>query len=99
MARQVSTDDIRQMNEIYYQCKNYSEVARQTGWSAATVRKYIDKNFVPVVEEEIIRFDLNKDMPKFSTKIFEGVDNYGTLCELSNEEVIEILSLWRELTI
>ena len=41
MARRVSVDDIRQMNEIYYQCKSYAETARQTGWSASTVKNYI----------------------------------------------------------
>lgn len=99
MTRRVSVDDIRQMNEIYYQCKTYTEVARQTGWSAATVRKYIDKNFVPITEEQIRRFNPKTDLPEFSTKMFEGIQNYGDLCVLSNEEKIEIEELWKEITI
>lgn len=99
MARRVSVDDIRQMNEIYYQCKSYAETARQTGWSAATVRNYIDKNFSPIMEDKIHRFDPNTEMPEFSTAVFEGVDNYGTLCCLSEEEVAEIIELWKEISL
>ena len=97
MARRVSVDDIRQMNEIYYKCKSYAETARQTGWSAATVRNYIDKNFSPVLENKIHRFDPNTEMPEFSTEIFEGIENWGDLCVLSDEEKIEIVELWEEI--
>lgn len=97
MARRVSVDDIRQMNEIYYKCKSYAETARQTGWSAATVRNYIDKNFSPVMENKIHRFDPNTEMPEFSTEIFEGIENWGDLCVLSDEEKIEIVELWEEI--
>ena len=97
MARRVSVDDIRQMNEIYYKCKSYAETARQTGWSAATVRNYIDKNFSPVLEDKIHRFDPNTEMPEFSTEIFEGIENWGDLCVLSDEEKIEIVELWEEI--
>lgn len=99
MARRVSVDDIRQMNEIYYQCKSYAETARQTGWSAATVRNYIDKNFSPVLEDKIHRFDPNTEMPEFSTETFEGVENWGSLCVLSDEEKIEIVELWEEIVL
>ena len=99
MARKVTVDDIRKMNEIYYQCKNYAETARQTGWSAATVRSYIDKNFSPVLEDQIHRFDPDTEMPEFSTAMFEGVENYGDLCTLSDEEKIEIVELWKEIVL
>lgn len=97
MARRVTIDDIRQMNEIYYQCKSYAETARQTGWSASTVRSYIDKNFSPILEENIHRFDPDTEMPEFSTDIFAGVENFGDLCELSEDEQVEIVDLWREI--
>ncbi len=99
MARRVSVDDIRQMNEIYYQCKSYAETARQTGWSAATVRNYIDKNFSPILEDKIRRFDPNTDLSDFSTIMFEGVENWGSLCVLSDEEKIEIVQLWEEIVL
>ena len=99
MARRVSVDDIRQMNEIYYKCKSYAETARQTGWSASTVRTYIDKNFSPVLEDKIHRFDPDTEMPEFSTEMFEGIENYGDLCVLSEKEKIEIVDLWKEIVI
>lgn len=99
MARRVSVDDIRQMNEIYYQCKSYAETARQTGWSASTVRSYIDKNFSPVLEDNIHRFNPDTELPEFSTKMFEGVENYGDLCVLTDEEKIEIVKLWEEIVL
>ena len=99
MARRVSVDDIRQMNEIYYQCKSYAETARQTGWSAATVRNYIDKNFSPVLEDKIHRFDPDTEMPEFSTTMFEGVENWGDLFVLSDEEKLEIIKLWEEIVL
>lgn len=99
MARRVTTDDIRQINEIYYKCKNYSETARQTGWSASTVKNYIDPNFSPVDVSTIRRFDMEKDMPEFSTAIFEGVDNFGDLCVLSDDERVGIVELWKELEV
>ena len=99
MARRITVDDIRQINEIYYKCKSYAETARQTGWSAATVRNYVDKNFSPVLEDEVRRFDPNTDLSPFSTEIFEGVDNYGELCALTDAERLEIVELWREIVI
>ena len=99
MARRVSVDDIRQMDEIYYQCKSYAETARQTGWSASTVRSYIDKNFSPVLEDNIHRFNPDTELPEFSTKMFEGVENYGDLCVLTDEEKIEIVKLWEEIVL
>lgn len=99
MARRVSIEDIRHINELYYKYKNYAEVARQTGWSAATVRNYVDLNFSPVIEDNIRRFDPEKDMPTFSTAMFEGVENYGDLCILSDEEKDEIKELWEEIAI
>lgn len=99
MARKVTVDDIRQMNEIYYQCKSYAETARQTGWATSTVRNYIDKNFSPVLEDKIHRFDPDTEMPIFSTAIFEGVENLGDLCVLSDDEKLEIAKLWEEIVI
>lgn len=99
MAKRVTIEDIRQMNEIYYHCKSYAETARQTGWSAATVRNYIDKNFVPTVAENICRFNPKTDLPDFSIAAFRDIDNYGDLCHLSEAEIAEIKLLWEELPI
>lgn len=98
MARKVTTDDIKQFNELYYKHKSYAEVARLTGWSSSTVSKYVDKNYAPAAESDIKRFDISM-MPTFSTITFETVDNLGELCVLSDEEKEEIKELWKELAI
>lgn len=97
MAR-VTSEDILHMNEIYYKTRVFAEVARQTGFSASTVRKYVDINWKPVVSESIIRFDMD-ELPEFDTTCFKGIDNYGDLCVLTEREQEEMKELWKELAV
>ena len=97
MAR-VTSEDILRMNEIYYKTHVFAEVARQTGFSASTVRKYVDVNWRPVVSENIIRFEMD-DLPEFDTTCFKGIDNYGDLCVLTEHEQEEMKELWKELAV
>lgn len=96
----VTSEDILRMNEIYYKTRVFAEVARQTGFSASTVRKYVDVNWKPIVSEEIVIFNMN-DIPDFkeAVKCFRGVDNYGDLCVLTEQEREEIKELWKELAV
>ena len=100
MASKVTNEDILRINELYYKHKTYAEVARQTGFSAGTVKKYVIKGWEPIVTENIIRFDIAQ-LPDFTkaAEIFRGIDNYGNLCVLTDLEVEEIKELWRELAI
>ena len=97
MAR-VTSEDILRMNEIYYKTHVFAEVARQTGFSASTVRKYVDVNWKPVINENIVKFDLN-DLPDFDATLFEHIDNYGAICILNDEEIVQIRELWKELSV
>ena len=100
MAKRVTNEDIINFNTIYYKTKNYSQVARETGFSASTVKKYIDKNWEPVKTENIIRFALVNLPNLFEVApLFRGVENYGDLCVLSEEEKEEMKSLWEELAV
>lgn len=100
MANRVTSEDILRMNEIYYKTHVFAEVARQTGFSASTVRKYVDVNWKPVVSEEIVIFNVN-DVPDFreAVKCFRGVSNYGDLCVLTEQEREGIKELWKELAV
>lgn len=98
MAKKVTTEDILKMNELYFKYKTYAEVARQTGFSASTVSKYIDKNWKPVEAANVKKFDLSM-LPDFSSAQFVGVDNYGDLCVLTEREQEKIKELWGELAI
>lgn len=99
MAR-VTSEDILRMNEIYYKTHVFAEVARQTGFSASTVRKYVDVNWKPVELENIERFDINT-LPDFreAVQLFRGIENYGYLCVLTSLEKEEIKKLWEELSV
>ena len=100
MARKVTNEDIIHINELYYKHKVYAEVARQTGFSASTVKKYVIPGWQPVVETEIVRFDMNI-LPDFqkAVEVFRGVQNYGNLCVLTDFEKEEIKELWKELVV
>ena len=98
MATKVTNEDIIRMNEIYYKVHTYAETARQTGFSASTVKKYIIPNWQPVEQQNIVRFEW-VEIPDFDDGIFRDVDNYGDLCVLTEGEQQEIKELWRELSI
>lgn len=97
MARKVQKEDIILMNDLYYKLHTYAAVARETGFSASTVSKYIDKNYKPVNKENIKRF--TGDLPEFSLDIFQSVEKLGDLCILSEEEKEEMKELWEEMSI
>ena len=97
MAR-VTSEDILRMNEIYYKTHVFAEVARQTGFSASTVRKYVDVNWKPVELDKIIKFDLN-NLPEFDTTPFKHVSDYGAMCILDDEEIDQIHELWKGLAV
>ena len=100
MASKVTNEDILRINELYYKHKTYAEVARQTGFAASTVKKYVIPNWEPVKTDNIIRFDL-VNLPDFSeaTELFRGVENYGDLCILDESEKEELKELWKELAV
>lgn len=100
MASKVTNEDILRINELYYKHKVYAEVARQTGFSASTVKKYVDKNWTPVQAEKLIHFDIAQ-LPDFTSaaELFRGISNYGNLCVLTELEKKEIKTLWEELSI
>ena len=41
----ITPEIAEQINEIYYQCKNKSQTAKQIGCSAATISRYILKDY------------------------------------------------------
>ncbi len=100
MANKVTNEDILRINEIYYKTKVYAETARQTGFSASTVKKYVIPGWKPVAIENVIHFNL-AELPNFTSaaELFQGINNYGNLCILTQTEQEEIKNLWKELAI
>lgn len=108
MARTVVTQGmIEQMNELYLQIGTYAGVSRAMGGtpSASTVKKYIIEGYVS--KEEIMKNrklfaqerlnELDNIKENFWDKFC--IENWGSLCVLSEEEISEITELWNEITI
>lgn len=90
MSRKVTNDDILKINRLYSKNHNYSQTARETGFSAGTVKKYIMKDFV--------------DPDTLETKPFSSVIRPIEQIEvvwdlLTEDEQDEIEELWREISI
>ena len=92
----ITQKEIKEINRLYLQLKTYAAVARATGFSPATVKKYVIKDYVEADESNFIRFD--RPLPDFDSSMFRGND-WGTLCLLSEEEEQEIRELWKELDV
>lgn len=92
----VKNDDIKQMNELYLKYKTYAAVARETGFSPSTVKKYIKKDYQAEESLPIKRFE--RPLPEFDPSIFR-IEDWGELCVLSKEEVEGIKELWKELAL
>ncbi len=92
----ITQKEIREINRLYAELKTYAAVARATGFSPATVKKYVIKDWKDVDESKFIRFD--QPLPEFDSSIFRG-DDWGDLCLLSPEEEQEIYKLWEELDV
>ena len=101
MARFVITQDkIIEINELYLKIGTYAGVSRELGGSPSptTVKKYIIPGYMS--KENINRKTFHKDdLPEFAIDLFNGVDNWGDLCRLSEDEKKEVKELWNELLI
>ena len=94
MARKVTEEDKVIMNELYIKLKTYAAVARETGFSPTTVKRYIIQNYVPKDSIQKNKFDL--EIPSIDYDLFK-VEDFGLLCVLSKEEKNEIEELWKEM--
>ena len=99
MARvKINNEVIKEINESYLELKTYAAVARKVGVSPSTVKKYVIPNYKPL-EELPQRTFIREDYPEFSPKMFEGIENWGELCVLSDDEKKEIEELWEEMVL
>ena len=57
MATRITEEDKININELYLKHKTYAEVARQTGFSPSTVKKYVIPNYVSKDSLKITKFN------------------------------------------
>lgn len=100
MARTITNEQIIEMNELYLKIKTYAGVSRAMGGSPSptTVKKYIIPNYISKENRNLKVFHKD-DLPEFAIETFNGVDNWGDLCLLSQNEQEGIKKLWDELLI
>jgi len=91
----VTPPDIIRMNELYKQLGSFAGVARATGFSASTVKKYVDVNYIPPQERTIVRFE--GDLPQVIDVLRFKDEDWSELCLLSDDEKTDIQRLWEEL--
>lgn len=92
----VSPEDIIKFNDLYLELKTYAGVARETGFSASTVKKYIIKDYVPAEKIETQKF--SGDLPEFVPEIFRKQD-WVSFLDMTEEEYEEIKELWKEMSL
>ena len=92
--RVVTPSDRKRINDLYVQLHTYAAVARETGFSPATVKKYIIDGYKREEDRNYKRF--NQRLPEFDETFFMGKD-WGPLCELTEVEMRDIMDLWEEL--
>ena len=94
-AKRVTNEDILKINQIYAEVGTYAETARQTGFSASTVKKYINPNF-SLVEQTPEKIEFNHmNPPDYPKTGFE----WRELMLLSPEEIEQITELRKEVLI
>ena len=95
MAKRVTQEDIIRFNELYHtKYHTYAAVARETGFSAGTVSKYIKTDYTPIAELQVkkVTLDIVPTDKSFLT-------NRSKLSILSEVEKAEMEELWKELSI
>ena len=92
MANRVTQEDIIKFNKLYLQYKTYAAVARETGFSATTVKKYIIQNFAAVPTTKF------EGSTKLKTGIFKEC-SWDNLLDLSDKEKEEMEILRKEVNL
>lgn len=85
MARKVTTEDIAAINAAYAKHKTYSGAAKETGWSASTVKKYIVEGTPSV--------STSRTSEPISPAAVKRSEDWGYWLKLTEEEVREIEKL------
>ena len=96
MAKRITEEEKKRINELYIIYHNYSEVARQVGCAPSTVKKYVIKDYKSEPEKVDDIIFLEEDIPEqIDLNPFIKSNNFGEFCTLTEEEE-NPLSLFKE---
>ena len=96
VAKRVTNEDIIKINEIYAAVGTYAETARQTGFSASTVKKYINPHFKTLQHKDIEHIEFNFMAPPTYPSAGQ---TWRDMMVLSEEEIEDIKELQKEIII
>lgn len=95
-VKRVQPDDIIKMNELYIVIGTYAGVAREVGFSAGTVKRYIIADFVSKDKmEPIDRIDFN--IPSMSQLKYPK--DWDAFLQLAKEERVNIKELQKTISL
>lgn len=97
MANRVTENDKIKINELYVKLKTYAAVARETGFSASTVKKYVVPGYIP--QEKIIIRKFEGEIPDSFPPLPKNPHEWKELLKLSPEEIKGIEELRKEVLI
>ena len=97
MANRLTEEDKIRINELYIKYGTYAEVARQTGFSASTVKKYVIPGYEPADIVKVEKFD--RPLPDFDPMVFVQKKEWSSFCEYTVEEAARIEKLWKEMAL
>ena len=92
----ITQKEIKEINEAYLEIGTYAGVARKLGFSPSTIKKYVIDGYTKVDESKVKHF--TGPLPEFDPTPFRCRD-WGHLCELSEEEMEEMKSVWEEIEV
>lgn len=95
MPKRVTNEDKILFNELYSKIGTYAGVAREVGFSAGTVKRYIEPNYIPVAKRTAVKF---KGTIKPLEDLVE-VQDWESYLRLSEKEIEELKSLSEELSL
>ena len=97
MAARVTEQDKINMNELYVRFKTYAAVARETGFSPSTVKKYIVPNYVSINNIKINKF--NGEIPTEFLPFPKSQNDWENLLQLTTDELEELKELREEINL
>lgn len=96
MARRLTENDKIQINEVYAVCRNYTKTAEITGFSVASVKKYVIPDYEPAAR---LRPDPNSFSIPSIEETIERLQTEDELCLLHEWEKEEIELLQEDLLV
>lgn len=88
MASRVTSEDIIKINEVYFRLGTYAATARETGFAASTVKKYIINGYVPAAQ--IVYNDKIIELPPATSIILQNLPTLLTVTPLEWEGIEEL---------